>query len=141
MEWLIGMIFMAICTVTDIKSRTVSGTVLVVFGMVSLIYAVICRDGSIYGILYSLLPGAFLLALSLCTKESIGYGDGFLVSALGILTGFSTCFLTVVSGFLLSAVTALVLLVCKKVNGKSRLPFVPFLTLGLGVSYFAQSMP
>lgn len=140
MNWFISMVFMTICTITDIKNRTVSGAALIVFGILSLIYMLVCRDIDRYGILYSLLPGAFLLAVSLCSKESIGYGDGFLLLILGAFMGFEICFMTAVSGFLLSALTAVVLLMAKRVNGKSRMPFAPFLTLGLGVSYAAQNM-
>ena len=90
--------------------------------------------------IYSLIPGAFLLAISLCTRESIGYGDGWTVLALGILLGLWKCFVVVFAGFLFSAIFSLILLVLRRVNGKSRLPFLPFITMGLGVVMVVQGV-
>lgn len=136
MEWIIAAFFMLISTVTDIKNKTIPISVMILFGIFAAVYAVI-GNKHILEIIYSLTPGAFLLALSLCTRESIGYGDGLLVMVLGVLVGFSICLLTVISGMIISGVFALILLIFRKVNGKTRLPFIPFLTMGLGVAYIA----
>ena len=128
--------FIAICCIFDIRKKEIPVSIIVAFGLLSLIAVAIAQKTELYSVLYSLIPGAAMLGLSLCTKESIGYGDGFVVLVLGVLLGFTECVFVVLAGLFLSAVVGLVLLVFKKVRGKSRMPFMPFLAAGLGVVFF-----
>lgn len=128
--------FIAICCIFDIRKKEIPVFIIVAFGLLSLIAVAIAQKPELYSVLYSLIPGAVMLGLSLCTKESIGYGDGFVVLVLGVLLGFVECVFVVLAGLFLSAVVGLVLLVFKKVRGKSRMPFMPFLAAGLGVVFF-----
>ena len=123
-EWTICLIFMTICVI-----------VVALSGGCALLYTIILGEKEWSEILYSLLPGACLLFLGLCTKESIGYGDGLAAMAVGMWIGWKGCIIAMISGFLLSSICALALLICKKVRGKSRIPFLPFLAVGLGVFY------
>ena len=136
--WIIAVVCMSVLAITDIKEKAVPYVFLVVFGMIAVIYTVMRGEKEWINILYSLIPGVFLLMVSLCTKESIGYGDGWTVMALGLLLGAGACFITVCIGLFVSAFFSLVLLVLHKVSGKSRLPFLPFLTIGLGVLMIVQ---
>lgn len=138
MEWIICLIFMTICTVTDIKKKEVPIAVIVLFGSVAVLYVIIGGEKKWMEILYSIMPGAFLLLLGLCTRESIGYGDGFAAMVSGLLTGWKGCVTAIITGLLLSSVFALALLICKRAKGKSRIPFLPFLAIGLGVFYIVQ---
>lgn len=136
--WTIAVVCMGILAIADIRERAIPVIFLVIFGMIAVIYTVTVGEREWISILYSLIPGVFFLAVSLCTRESVGYGDGWTVMILGLLIGAEGCFVTVCVGLLLSAFSSLVLLVLRKVNGKSRLPFLPFLTIGLGVWIIAQ---
>lgn len=132
----IAAAFMAICCVFDIRKKEIPVYIIMVFGIVSLVIVAIKQKPELYSALCSLIPGAVMLGLSLCTKESIGYGDGFVVLVLGVMLGFAKCTVAVLAGLFLSAIAGLVLLVLKKVRGKSRMPFMPFLAAGLGVVFF-----
>lgn len=136
--WVIAIVGMAVLAIVDIREKAIPSILLIIFGMMAAIYAVMQGNGEWITVFYSLLPGAFLLLVSLCTRESVGYGDGWAVMALGGLIGMEGCIMTVCTGLVLSAVFSLILLVLHKVNGKSRLPFLPFLTVGLGVWMYAQ---
>lgn len=136
---IIAAVFLILCAAIDIKSREIPVWIIILFGISAAAYIGICGQIQLVSIAYSLIPGASLLALSLCTKESIGYGDGWIVLILGIFTGVETCLLIVTAALIFSALSAAVLLMLKKVNGKSRIPFLPFLTMGLGVVFYAQS--
>lgn len=138
MWWIISFTFIAICTAADIRRREIPMIIIVLFGVISLFYIGIWGEREWLDIAYSLIPGAFLLLLSLCTRESIGYGDGLVTLVLGILMGWKGCMTAVFIGLLASAVFSMALLACRKVKGKSRIPFVPFLAIGLGVFYIAQ---
>ncbi len=136
--WIIAVVCISILAIADIKEKAVPCVFLAVFGMIAVIYIVMRGEKEWLSILYSLIPGVFLLMVSLCTKESIGYGDGWAVMALGLLIEAEACFITVCIGLFVSAFFSLILLVLHKVSGKSRLPFLPFLTVGLGVLMIAQ---
>ena len=75
-EWTICLIFMTICVITDIRKKEIPVIVVALSGGCALLYTIILGEKEWSEILYSLLPGACLLFLGLCTKESIGYGDG-----------------------------------------------------------------
>ena len=130
-EWIIAIAGMAVLAIIDIREKKVPILFLILFA----VPALLCRmaeGGEWTDILYSSIAGVFLLMVSFCTKESIGYGDGWTVLILGLLVGTEGCLVTVCIGLLLSACVSLILLMLHKVNGKSRLPFLPFLTIGLG---------
>ncbi len=138
-EWGISITFIIICAIFDIRKKEIPIFVIILFGCISILFIGISGKRTWADIMYSLAPGGFLLLLSLCTRESIGYGDGMAVLVLGILMGYRGCIVIIIIGFISSAFCALVLLVCGKVKGKSRLPFLPFLAIGLGVFYIAQN--
>lgn len=136
--WIIATIGMTILAIVDIRERAISIAFILLFDIMAVLYVAMKGDIAGISVLYALIPGAFLLAVGLCTRESVGYGDGWIVLALGLLIGAEGCFLTVCMGLIFSAIFSLVLLILHKVNGKSRLPFLPFLTIGLGVLIVGQ---
>lgn len=67
------------------------------------------------------MPGTLALGLGYMSKEKIGYGDGWLLLALGMWLNLHELLLTMVWGILFCVVFALI-------SGKRELPLVPFLT-------------
>ena len=138
-EWAVSLIFIMICTITDIRKREIPLTMIILFSCLSLVIAKIRgEEGGWFSFLYSMAPGVFFLLLSFCTRQSIGYGDVLVILVLGLYVGYRKCIMIVAIGLVASSVYALVLLVCRKVKGKSRIAFVPFLAIGWGVVYVAQ---
>ena len=137
-KWVISFIFIIICTITDIRKKEIPISVIVLFGGISLFYIGIQGRRGWYDLIYSLIPGIFFLLLGYCTRQSVGYGDGLVLLIIGLCIGYRGCMAVVMTALLISAVCAAILLACCKVKGKSRMPFVPFLAVGLGVFYIAQ---
>ena len=137
--WVIAGGFMAVCSVIDIRKKEIPLPLIGFFAAAALACSAVLGAGGWKAFLLSLIPGSCLLLLGLCTRESIGYGDGLLVLVLGIILGLEKCLMTVGAGLAASSAYALVLLVLRKANGRSRLPFVPFLTAGLGVTFIVWS--
>lgn len=135
-QYVAAMTFLGICAVFDIWKKEIPILLIGVFAAISLISAVIIQEWDWHIFLYSLIPGAAMLGLSSCTRESIGYGDGFVVLIMGIFLGFAKCISVVLLALFLSAIFNLVLLAFRKVNGKSQMPFTPFIAIGLGVICF-----
>lgn len=73
------------------------------------------------------LPGLFLLAVARITGKA-GYGDGLVMIVLGVGFGYLvSVVLLCVSLFLLS-LCSIALLLCRRVRGNTRMPYLPFLT-------------
>ena len=71
----------------------------------------------------------FLLA-SVITGGALGMGDGWVMLALGCMTGTTVYLRTLGSGLFLSAVVSALLLTVFHRSRKTEIPFIPFLFLG-----------
>lgn len=132
-------VFLCICSVFDIRKKELPLLILIAGILAALGIEMWCiwkGLETVAGIAESLLPGVFLLLLSFCTREKVGYGDGLLLIILGLFLGFYRCFLVLCFGLIFSSVFALILLLFCRAGKNSRLPLVPFLTIGMGVSFF-----
>lgn len=117
----------------DIREQKIPTNVSIIGGILGFLLSVHTKR-SCLDVCMALLPGVSMLIVGWISKESIGYGDGILISILGLFYTWEVlleiCFLS----FLCSAGAALVLLVVLKKRGKDTIPFVPFLMLGWGIS-------
>lgn len=80
-------------------------------------------------IVFGMFPGFVLLGIAMATKQA-GWIDGVIVMLLGAAIGWRECFMAVMLGLLLLSVFGLGLLLFKRVSGKTKIPFVPFLLSG-----------
>lgn len=78
----------------------------------------------------AILPGVVLLVLSFLTEKKIGYGDGIILMILGCMEGARMAFLVFCIGLFLQSLLAVGLLIVKKADKQSCIPFVPFLLAG-----------
>lgn len=130
---------LCICSVFDIRKKELPLMILITGFLAALGIETwhVCKGlETVSGIAESLLPGVFFLLLSFCTREKVGYGDGIMLIILGLFLGFFRCFLILCVGLIFLSGFALILMVFRKVGRNSRLPMVPFLAIGMGVSFF-----
>ncbi|HKM34270.1 MAG TPA: prepilin peptidase [Lachnospiraceae bacterium] len=133
----IGMsiLLVAGCCYFDLKYKRIPVALLVTAGIVSL------ADLIMHGVLGSLpniflsriigmIPGTLLLLLSRLTKEKIGQGDGILLIILGLFMGFDGILVILCIGLFLQSLLACFLLIIKKADIQTKIPFVPFLLAG-----------
>lgn len=78
----------------------------------------------------ALLPAMIWLLLCFVTKGQMGSGDGGVLLALGLLLGDKKIFYICGIALGMSFIISVFLLLTQKANGKTRLPFVPFLLGG-----------
>lgn len=95
------------------------------------------RGESVVPAVIALLPGMAFLLLSFVTRGAVGIGDGLMLMGIGPAFGMDHTVLGLFIGLGLSCVVSIILLVSRKGNSKSQLPFVPFMALGMGVMMFA----
>ena len=139
--YILMLFAMLALSVQDIKRKEISAKLLIIGMIISVIGAligVLIENMSLYDIALSLLPGALLLLLSFVTRQQIGYGDGLVALILGPALGIEILIIGLLIAFFGSGVFSMILVFVKKAKRKSRIPFVPFITLGTAVAYFAK---
>lgn len=122
---------LTVSSVFDIRKKRIPIQVLIAGG----IWAVICltisavRNGAevLTGALPGLIPGAGLLALGFLTQQKVGYGDGILLMIMGLMEGGKMVILTFCIGLFLQSILAVLLVLVKKADKQTQIPFVPFL--------------
>lgn len=123
-------VFLLIEGIRDLQKHKVSMITVMIAGILGVIFqfGIIQENG--LKIIGGILIGIVLLSLAKITREKIGYGDGWIFVVTGIYLGFhSNMYLLLLSLFLASLVS-ICLLVFKKVNKKTELPFVSFVLPG-----------
>lgn len=111
--WITGHLFLL--SVEDMREGRISMLLVAELGLTGL--ARMLRMGGAA----EWIPGTLLLCLGCVTKEKIGYGDGWLVLALGMWLSLYELFFLLELGILFCVVFALL-------TGRKELPLVPFLT-------------
>ena len=74
-----------------------------------------------------MMIGVVVLLIAWMSRESIGVGDGMILTASGIYLGFWGNLELLMIALLFAGVTALCLIVARRKGRKDKLPFVPFL--------------
>ena len=89
-----------------------------------------CFANGLFGgpdILIRMIPGIFLILVALATAQAMGYGDGLVILLVGLLLDIRITIALVMAALALSAVASLIILITKKGDRRTRLPFMPFL--------------
>ncbi|MFM2483127.1 prepilin peptidase [Celerinatantimonas sp. YJH-8] len=86
---------------------------------------------------YLFLWGLYWIFKLLTQKEGLGYGDFKLLAAIGAWLGWHALPLILLLGSMAGAIIGLMLLITKKSNRQTPIPFGPFLTLGTYLYLFA----
>lgn len=131
---LIVATLLSICSFYDLKQKEVPLLPIVIVGIGGILYIIFGVEKISY------IAGAGLGILCLLfgkiTEESLGYGDGYLLLAIGLLIGLKKNIALLIIALFLSAIFSMVLLILKKGNRKTTIPFVPFLLLSWCIILF-----
>ena len=136
---LAGIVILSVLSIYDIRTRKIplcGFAAVLAFSLVSLICF---RDDSFMwmDVLLSLIPGLMLIGLGVITEGKVGIGDGIIVAELGLALGFEKCVYMLTGALILNCIFAGVCLMLKKAGPRTRVPFVPFITISMGVISFA----
>lgn len=119
--------WLLVSSVMDIRTRRLPVWLLAMGSGLSAV-AVLYQKSGYIEVLWGIMPGLLLLAIAFITQKA-GYGDGIVLSCLGmVLGGEKGLLLFGISSFLL-ALCSLVLLVFRKVGRNTGMPYLPFLTV------------
>lgn len=137
MYWIWIMIFLCICTFTDIKKRNVCGWLCILNIVAAIMLHTIFRDISGKSLIEGAIIGGIFLIISVVTREKIGYGDSLVFLTIGLIMGGEKCFVIILWSFLLCSIFSLVAIILKKTTFKSTVAFMPFVLAGALVTFIS----
>lgn len=137
---LMVMTVLGITSFQDLKSREIPVWLLICCGALSAGKVIFLLTGARFvpaEFMISLLPGALLLLTAYVTGQGVGYGDGLLALCIGPAVGAAALVTGMCVAVMVSGLVSVVLLALRKAGRRTKIPFVPFLTFGLGVMMLA----
>lgn len=115
----------------DIKEKSVSVVTLIAGGVILIALSAAGGErGTFLSALSGALPGILLLTASFFPGRSVGAADGTALLFLGLVTGAAGIVRILICGLAAFMVCAVLLLLCRRINAESRLPFLPFVLVG-----------
>lgn len=118
----------------DLKSKTISRRIILVLMIVcfagAFIKVFINKEFGIWEIIGGVLIGFCAIGLSMTSREQIGRGDGLVIVAIGLMLGFRKCLFAVCMASLIMTLVSVIVLILRKGNRNTRLPFIPALFAG-----------
>lgn len=135
LDLIILLIYLLICSYSDIKTQTISLKLSIIFIILFLILNFIFNFTSYLSLFFSIFPGCLILLLGKFTKQSIGYGDGIILIVSGMYTNFWYCTSILLTTLMLSSFFSL-FLILKKRSLKTVFPLAPFILLSYLINLF-----
>ena len=119
-------LFLIINAVLDYKYKQVPWMLSAGFTVIGTICVLI--DSPINWLQFlGIIVGMGIILASICTKQAIGIGDGLVLVVIGIFMGlWKTLMILFIAGILVAIIGG-IMLVLRKGNLKTSLPFIPFL--------------
>lgn len=133
-------ILLGILCLEDLKNKQISMLLTFAFGICSLLYGFLkLKNGTMtfFEMCLGIGTGFILLGISVLSREQIGVGDGIISILLGASYGLNNITILCVAS-ILASVYGLFLLIRKKADKKTTMPFVPAITLGYVVNMFLR---
>lgn len=124
--WLAGL------SLFDIRYRRVPVWLILLGGTTTVaagIYGCVSGESNFAEFVWGMIPGAVLLLLAIGTQKA-GWADGIVLMLLGGVLGFRQCILAAMLSLVMISVLSALLLVLKKADKGTRIPYIPFLTMG-----------
>lgn len=131
-------LFLLICAVWDLRHKAIPLWVCLGGLASTAVWQFFTREMDMAGILGGILIGIFLLAAGTITKGQIGSGDGIVFIITGIVLGMRDNFLLLSGSLMISFLFSILLIFLKKINLKTRLPFLPFVFIAYVIELAAR---
>ncbi|MDD5606320.1 MAG: prepilin peptidase [Candidatus Pacebacteria bacterium] len=129
--------FLILIFIYDLKHMIIPDTLIIIPLLITFIYFL----GKNINLLNHFLAGLFsllffLLIVIISLGKGMGLGDVKLVFFLGFLLGYPNIIVALFLSFLIGAIIGIGLILNKKKQMKSEVPFGPFLVIGTLIAYF-----
>jgi len=116
--------------VTDFKKKEVNIIFPILLAAAAVVMLFFSKDISLINAIIGIAEGLLLIMISVLTKGQIGMGDGILLAACGLMLGGRDNLIMFFFACLSSAVVSALIMIIKKADKKTKIPFVPFMIPG-----------
>lgn len=135
----VNLIVLGKLAVEDIRSLSISLLETLLYLLCGIIYGLLRMD--VFDLVFSIIPGIFLLFLAYITNQKIGYGDALIILANGLWLGSSTSAIAIFISMLLILTVSLVMIfiygfIKKKAINDMKIACVPFIFAGTIAAQF-----
>ena len=130
-RWMAAFIMLGVNSIRDLRTKTIFIRFTVLSAVTGIGFCLFDPGYPVTACLTGMLPGLATCFLAFMTKETIGYGDGIVMIAMGTLIGAGNCLAAAMTAVVLSGVTAFFLLLSRRAKKQDQIAFVPFLFLGV----------
>lgn len=130
-QWILMAVVLIPSAVRDIRTKRINGFICLVGILGALFVRERLLGESSQTLMKDLLPGVVTYVVAFFSDERIGKGDAVTLMFIGAVAGIETVLLSMFISFSAAAALSAVLLMLKKVGKNTRLPFLPFLSLGV----------
>lgn len=136
----IGNVLVALLLVAvayrDWRTKQISCLGLIVMSILVLILRIVLVEDTVLSTLGGVAVGTAFFLISKCSRESVGYGDCWLILLLGVFLGGKTLIEVVLVATLLASVFSLGVCMIRGWKKNHTIPFVPFLAMAyIGVVF------
>ena len=126
-------VFLIAGTIFDIRKRQIPVILLAaagIWGILSYTVRTGWTGSALWDELSGLVMGAVFIGISLISDGKMGMGDAIAILVTGIFLGGAGSAFAVLYALISAALISAVMLALKRGNGKTELPFMPFLLMG-----------
>ena len=138
-SYILSYLFLCLLTMTatmDYYTLEVRHRFVMLIGVIGILQHLLTGSPTLLEMIIGFFAASVpLLIISILTHGSIGGGDIKLLASCGLLLGYSNVLLGTFLAIILGGFYGIFLLMKGKKDKKDALPFVPFLAIGLGISY------
>lgn len=127
-KWCV-FVLLGIAGVIDWKKKEMPVYLLGIMTGVIVLFSMLCQEIDVWYRVTGALLGVVFFVISKFTKESVGYGDSWLILILGIHMGILQVLQLLFAASLMSAFFAIFYLWKRRWKRSETLPFVPFLAI------------
>jgi len=142
--WLVAASFhatvLSVVAITDLETRIVPNLAILPAMIVSLAgMALACRACTAPMLLGGAVGFVFFFLLWAVYPKGMGFGDVKLAGYVGLIAGYPRVIPCLLAAILAGGLTALVLLVSRRVGRRTYIPYAPFLAFGGALALFLWS--
>lgn len=130
-QWLLTAAVIIPCAIRDIRTKRINGYICLMGVLAALFIREMIIGEESGTILIDLIPGAVMYLIAFLSKERIGKGDAQSLMFIGAVAGSSTVLMSLFVSLTIAAILSAILLALKKVKKDTKLPFIPFLSIGV----------
>lgn len=130
-QWTLLLAVLLPMTIKDYRTKRINVYLCIITILAALSIRVYVLEEQNITLLLDLVPGTIMYICSAFFKGSIGKGDALMLLFIGSVMGYYQELEALFISVILTGLLSLILVIAKKANRKTEIPFVPFLSIGV----------